>query len=225
MRLFRRTEQQPELVPMTRDLTVGWKKHDNPALGGTFYSDPLVPRETNLRILDYLHDARLRSPEKNAAHLASGGRADCFREGDLVIKSFFSYCGNNPETEGGLSALRANVMLQVGFARTYTGEEPVTWRAPRMFGAFIPSDLKAQFPVWAMSYERGETLTDASDEAFQAYFPFDTEAFYNPIVARAGALAGDIYYDNKTENILLHQEDIQTILTKVDVTARRPYDF
>lgn len=224
MRFFRRAEQ-PKLVPMTRDLTIRWKEHDNPSLGGTFYSDPAAPREPNLRILDYLHDGRLRSPEENTAYFTSGRRAHCFREGDLVIKSFFSYCGNNPETEGGLSALRASVMLYTGFDRTYTGTEPVTWRAPKMFGAFIPSDLEAQFPLWAMSYEEGETLVAASNEALHAYFPFATEAFYNPIVARAGALASDIYYDNNTTNILLHQEGAQTILTKVDVTARQPYDF
>lgn len=200
---YARRGKQPQLIPMTRDHTVQWGKRELPSYGGTLYFDPAHPREHSLRALDYSHDERLRSPDDNPAYLTSATRSHCFREGDLIIKSFFSYCDENPETEAGLSALRANVMLHTGFARTYTGQERTTWRAPRMTGAFIPSDLETQYPIWTMSYERGETLADVSNEAFEAHFPFNTEAFYDPIVARAGALAGDIYYDNKSTNILL----------------------
>ncbi len=209
---------------MTRDRTVQWEKHDIPSLKGTFYTDP-ANRAIGRRVLDYARDERLRSSLDNPAHFARATRSDCFREGDVVIKSFYAYGGRKPDLEGGLSALRASVMLHAGFDRTYSGNEPITWQAPQMYGAFIPSNLQKAHPIWAMSYEEGRALADASDEDFGTYFPFDGPAFYDPIVARAGAQPGDIFYDNNTLNILIHHNrDIgQTVLTKLDVTAEYRY--
>jgi hypothetical protein len=212
---------------MTPDRTVQWEKHIIPSLKGALYTDP-ENRAIGMRVLDYARDEHLRSPDENPALFVRAHRSNCFRESDVVIKAFTAY-GNprEPDLEGGLSGLRANIMLEAGFMRTYMGGEEVTWQAPQMFGAFVPSNLKKEYPIWTMSYEEGVALADASDEDVNAHFPVDAPAFYDPIVARVGAQPGDIFYDNNTLNILIHHNrDIgQTVLTKLDVAAEYRYKF
>jgi hypothetical protein len=159
------------------------------------------------------------------APLAPGSSSDLLIHDELVFKHFFEDSWAKKPEVSGVPYVAASVALNKGLELVQPhlwlrrrGFTRFQYKAPTMYGAFVPDASSTQRPISVMSLERGEDLGNAELKRPHEGIRYSV---YRNALSRVGVSIGEVSLDPTYTNTLLQEIGRGLIqVTRLDIHAR-----